>query len=121
MSEPISSVDFRAIQFSDSGAPKGSTNSDYNSSSSRSATGGTRNIPTRNTESADQQAEVMQARLQEAGSNVSVGVDSVNGNTVFTIRDSVSGQVIRKIPSDEAMRISQNIDRLTGLYLDRLE
>jgi flagellar protein FlaG len=121
MSEPISSVDFRAIQLPDSGASNGSADSAYNYSSSRSSTGVTRSVSTRNTESADQQAEIIQARLQESGSNVSVGVESVNGNAVFTIRDSVTGQVIRKIPSDEAVRISQNIDRLTGLYLDRLE
>ena len=121
MSEPISSVDFRAIQFPDGGASNGSTDSAYNYSSPRSSTGVAGNIPARNTNSAVEQAEVMQARLQEVGSNVSVGVESVNGNAVFTIRDSVTGQVIRKIPSDEAVRISQNIDRLTGLYLDRLE
>ena len=70
---------------------------------------------------AQQYADAVQVRFDEAGSRVKVGVDSVNGNTVFTIRDAETGQVIRKIPSDEAIRISQNIDRLTGLYVDRIE
>lgn len=121
MSEPISPVDYRAIQFPSGGSWNGPTDSGYKYSSSGASTGVISEMPTSNNEPAVQLAPVIQARLQEAGSKVSVGIESVDGNPVFIIRDSVTGQVIRKIPSDEAVRISQNLDRLTGLYLDRVE
>lgn len=120
MSEPISAVDFRSIQPPDSATSNGDGTS-YQQPSSRTYAVDTRGVESMRADSANKQAAAVQTRLQEAGSKVRVGVETVNGNTVFTVRDATTGQVIRKIPSDEALRISQNLDRLTGLYLDRLE
>lgn len=121
MSEPISAVDFRSIQPPDSATSNGDGTS-YQQPSSRTYAVDTHGVESMRVEdSANKQAAAVQTRLQEAGSKVRVGVETVNGSTVFTVRDATTGQVIRKIPSDEALRISQNLDRLTGLYLDRLE
>ncbi|MBM4192532.1 MAG: flagellar protein FlaG [Gammaproteobacteria bacterium] len=121
MSAPISSVDFGTIQLPDGGPTK----EDGGSYGQHSVSGGfvadTHSVKSRQAESAESQAASVQVRLQEAGSNVRVGVELVNGSTVFTVRNADTGQIIRKIPSDEAIRISQNLDKLTGLYLDRLE
>jgi len=121
MSEPIGSVDFRSIQIPDGAMSNGGGTSHHENPSSTGFVGDTHVVENVRLEHIKSQAAMVQTRLQEAGSNVRVGVESVNGNTVFTVRDANTGQVIRKIPSDEALRISQNIDRLTGLYLDRLE
>lgn len=121
MSEPINSVNFEPIHFPGGGPSNDSgTESRHQPSPGRVAVESS-STAMKSQNSARDQASSVQLRLQEAGANVRVGVESVKGNTVFTIRDAETGQIIRKIPSDEAVRISQNIDRLTGLYLDRLE
>ena len=121
MTEPINSVDFKSIHFPEGGPSNDSGfGSHHYPSSARASVEATTSME-KGPGSARDQAAVVQVRLQEAGANVRVGVESVKGNTIFTVRDAETGQIIRKIPSDEAIRISQNIDRLTGLYLDRLE
>jgi len=121
MSEPINSVDFKAIHFPEGGPSNGPGSDSQHHPSSAKASVEVNFSDLKGTSSACDQASAVQTRLTAAGASVRVGVETVNGNTVFTIRDSQTGQIIRKIPSDEAIRISQNIDRLTGVYLDRLE
>lgn len=66
-------------------------------------------------------AEALTDRLEQAGGSVNVGIESVNGTIVFTVTDQRTGSVLRKIPSDEALRITKNIDELTGILVDRME
>jgi uncharacterized FlaG/YvyC family protein len=66
-------------------------------------------------------AEALTDRLEQAGGSVNVGIESVNGTVVFTVTDQRTGNVLRKIPSDEALRITRNIDELTGILVDRME
>lgn len=121
MSEPINSVDFKRVHFPEGGPSNDSDfGSPHYSSPARGSAGATASNGQESNSLRDQAAGV-QGRLQEAGANVRVGVETVQGNTIFTVRDAETGRIIRKIPSDEAIRISQNIDRLTGVYLDRLE
>jgi flagellar protein FlaG len=121
MTEPVSLTDISRVDFAD-GAPKndfsGGTRYFAESQSGLSTPPVSKSAKSA---SAREYAVAVQARFNDAGSNVRVGIDTVNGNIVFTIRDSESGQVIRKIPSDEAIRIANNIDNVSGLYVDRLE
>ena len=66
-------------------------------------------------------AEALTDRFEQVGGSVNVGIDSVNGTVVFTVTDQRTGSVLRKIPSDEALRITRNIDELTGILVDRME
>lgn len=66
-------------------------------------------------------AKALTDRLEQAGGSVNVGIESVNGTVVFTVTDQRTGNVVRKIPSDEALRITRNIDELTGILVDRME
>jgi len=66
-------------------------------------------------------AEALTERVRQAGGSVNVGVESINGVVVFTVTDQRTGDVLRKIPSDEALRIAKNIDELTGILVDRME
>lgn len=66
-------------------------------------------------------AKALTDRLEQVGGRVNVGIESVNGTVVFTVTDQRTGSVLRKIPSDEALRITRNIDELTGILVDRME
>lgn len=121
MSEPINSVELTPIHIPESGPSVDLPSNTRERSAAgfdRRTTGG---AGRENDGAVLKRLNAVQARFEEAGSNVSVGVDHVNGQTVFTIKDVETGKVIRKIPSDEAIRISQNLDRLTGLYVDKME
>jgi len=66
-------------------------------------------------------ASALTDRAEATGVRVNVGIESVNGTVVFTVTDQRTGSVLRKIPSDEALRITRNIDELTGILVDRME
>ena len=66
-------------------------------------------------------ASALTDRVEATGVRVNVGIESVNGTVVFTVTDQRTGSVLRKIPSDEALRITRNIDELTGILVDRME
>jgi flagellar protein FlaG len=47
--------------------------------------------------------------VREAGRNLSFVVDEVTGQLVISVRESDSGQLVRQIPSEEALRIARNL------------
>jgi len=69
--------------------------------------------------SAPEQTAALAARYAEVGLSVSVNFQTVDGHLVYIVKDSQTGDVIRQIPSEEALRISKHLDRLTGLMLDK--
>lgn len=44
-------------------------------------------------------------------------VDEATGHTIVRVLDSETGQTIRQIPSEEALAISQSLERLQGVLL----
>ena len=60
-------------------------------------------------------------RLAARHQQVALGVDSESGTVIVTVTDAKSGQVVRQIPSEEALRITRNIDELTGILVDTKE
>lgn len=69
--------------------------------------------------SAHEQTAALSQRYEEAGIKVSVNFQTVEGHLVYIVKDRESGDVIRQIPSEEALRISKHLDRLTGIMLDK--
>ena len=69
--------------------------------------------------SAHEQTAALSQRYEEAGLKVSVNFQTVEGHLVYIVKDRESGDVIRQIPSEEALRISKHLDRLTGIMLDK--
>jgi flagellar protein FlaG len=69
--------------------------------------------------SAREQTAALAERYGEAGLNVSVNFQHLDGHLVYIVKDRESGEVIRQIPSEEALRISKHLDRLTGIMLDK--
>ena len=61
-------------------------------------------------------AAQIESYLRSVGREVQFSIDDDSGETVITIRDSSTGELIRQIPSAEALRLSQALaDRPTLL------
>lgn len=58
-------------------------------------------------------------RLESKGREVRFGVDKSTNMVVVTVADRDNGETVRQIPPDAAMRISRNIDQLTGIFVDQ--
>lgn len=58
--------------------------------------------------------------LKRTGHQLSIAVDSSSGQVVVQVRDPVSGDLIRQIPSDEALRIARNLDQEGAALIDEL-
>ena len=54
-------------------------------------------------------AAQIESYLRSNGRNVELSVDSESGETVISVRDASTGELIRQIPSAEALRLSQSI------------
>jgi flagellar protein FlaG len=57
------------------------------------------------------QAAVEQAQsiVRRDGRSLDFQVDKVTGETVVTVRNTDSGEVVRQIPSEEALRLAQQL------------
>jgi flagellar protein FlaG len=60
-------------------------------------------------------AEVINRQLQVVAPNLRFSVDEDTGKTVVRVVDTDTGEIIRQVPSEEALAISRSIDRLQGL------
>jgi flagellar protein FlaG len=49
--------------------------------------------------------------LRDAGHELSFEVDGPTGRMVISVRDPATGELIRQVPSEEALRIARNLDR----------
>jgi len=58
-------------------------------------------------------------RLAESGRQIAVSVDKSTDTVVVQVTDRDSGEMIRQIPPEAALQITRNIDRLTGILIDR--
>ena len=76
--------------------------------------------------------DAMRAELQESvqsanerlavyNQKLEIGIDGATGAIVVKVSDSDTGETLRQIPSEEALRITRNIDSLTGILVDHKE
>jgi flagellar protein FlaG len=56
------------------------------------------------------QLEKLTRALQESQSNLSISVDGATGKTIVRIFRSSTGELVRQIPSEEAIAIAASID-----------
>jgi len=64
-----------------------------------------------------QAVESINRQLTESTKNVRFSIDEDSGGVIVRVMDSETDQVIRQIPSEEAISISQSIERALGLLL----
>jgi flagellar protein FlaG len=60
-------------------------------------------------------------RLSTRGQRVEIGVDNNTGTIVVKVSDVNTGEMVRQIPSEDMLRITRNIDALTGILVDHKE
>ena len=60
-------------------------------------------------------------RLLQRGQKLDIGVDEESGTIVIRVSDQKTGEMIRQMPSEEALRITRSIDRLTGILVYQKE
>jgi flagellar protein FlaG len=58
-------------------------------------------------------------RLIQQGRAINISVDRETNIVVVRVSDSESGEKIRQIPPEEALNVTRNIDRLTGILVDK--
>jgi len=64
---------------------------------------------------------VANEKLLQRGQKLDIGVDEESGTIVIRVSDQKTGEMIRQMPSEEALRITRSIDRLTGILVDQQE
>jgi flagellar protein FlaG len=62
--------------------------------------------------------EELNEAMQTVGTALSFSVDKETGRTVVKVLDSKTGEVIRQIPAEEMVRVSQRIAKLVGVLFD---
>ncbi len=60
----------------------------------------------------------IESYLRSVGRQVQFSIDSLSGRTVISIRDTNTGEVIRQIPSEEALRLAQALGSQPNALLD---
>jgi flagellar protein FlaG len=63
-------------------------------------------------------AEQIETYLKSSGRELQFSVDEDTGRTIITVRDSVSGEVIRQIPNDEALRLARSLGNQPNVLVD---
>jgi flagellar protein FlaG len=63
-------------------------------------------------------AEQIESYLKATGRELRFSIDEATGETVVTVRDSVSGDVIRQIPNAEALRLAQALGNQRNVLID---
>lgn len=54
-------------------------------------------------------AAQIESYLRSVGRQVQISIDSESGETIISVRDANTGDLIRQIPSAEALRLSQSL------------
>ncbi len=63
-------------------------------------------------------AQQMRDYLRSNGRDLEFRVDADTHAMVITVREAASGQVIRQIPSEEALQMRRYIDEWSGTFLN---
>lgn len=79
-------------------------------------------VHTEQQESAKQDLQAAMRRLESQllgmGRALEFRVDDRTGTTIVTVRDKTSGDVIRQIPSEEALRLAENLEIASSALLN---
>jgi flagellar protein FlaG len=65
-------------------------------------------------------AQQLEHYLRSVGRSVQFSIDEESGETVVSIRDAETGEMIRQIPSAEALRLAQSLGSQSSSLIDIL-
>jgi flagellar protein FlaG len=57
--------------------------------------------------------------MQNSQRSLSYSVDKASDKVVVQVRDYTTDQVIRQIPTEEALRFAESLDRMLGMLFDQ--
>lgn len=63
--------------------------------------------------------EKLQLRFNTVAPELQFSVDQDSGRTIIKVTDLATNEVIRQIPSEDALRLNKEIDRFLGSLLNR--
>jgi len=69
-------------------------------------------------ESEEQLKEAVKSLNEQSNTSMSFSIDKTNNRTVIKVEDAKTGEVIRQIPNETVLRVSHNIEKAKGLFLD---
>ena len=58
-------------------------------------------------------------RLSDRGASVNVSIDKDTNTVIVQVKDRETGETVRQIPPEAAMQVTRNIERLTGILVDK--
>ena len=76
-------------------------------------------MPVENAESVRQAVAAINRAAKALNNSVQLSLDSGSGRAVVRVIDSETGQLIRQIPSEEALELRRALDRIAGLLIHR--
>jgi flagellar protein FlaG len=65
-------------------------------------------------------AAQIESYLRSTGRSLQFSTDSSSGRTVISVRDATTGELIRQIPSEEALRLAQALGSQPNSLIDIL-
>lgn len=68
----------------------------------------------------EQVAAQLESYLRSVGRSLQFRIDTASGRTVVSVRDSATGEVIRQIPNEEALRLAQALGAQPNSLVDIL-
>lgn len=68
-------------------------------------------------EQVNQAVEAINKTIQAASQNLEFSVDKDTSNVVVKVIDQQTKQVLRQIPTEEALEIAKSLDKLQGLLI----
>ena len=71
-------------------------------------------------QAAEAAARELEEYVRRSGRDLSFRVDEAAGTTVITVRDASTGDVIRQMPSEEALRLQRRLNEGSATLLDRM-
>ena len=63
-------------------------------------------------------AQQIESYLKDSGRELRFSIDDESGRTVVTVRDSVTGDVVRQIPNEEALRLARSLGTQPNALVD---
>lgn len=68
--------------------------------------------------SLEEASALLNKQMNDKNRDLSFSVDDVANKVVLTVKNSESGEVIRQIPNEVAIRVAHNMDNVKGLMQD---
>jgi len=65
-------------------------------------------------------AKQLEDYVRSSGRDLSFRVDEAAGATVVTVRNASTGEIIRQMPSEEALRLLRRLNEGSATLLDRM-